>query len=215
MREIAGTLGWLVAGVLAAGCSSEGKPGRIAADGTVTPADPADVDRGCAEMEEATYELDPAISCDLAYRLARECSTKVCQNGETSCAGYDAKQQRAFGFENDGFLEGCKAGTLKMARIDCFKQVGRSCSGPIEGRRPANLRLLEATPLASLGSYFASSAHLEAAAVIAFDTLAGELRAHGAPDQLVQRLHHAAREEERHVEIASALARRFGAEPSD
>lgn len=215
MRDISATLGWLVAGVVGAGCgSSEGVPGRIAADGTVTAAEPREIDGKCQDSEEATYLLDPAISCDVAYALARQCSTKVCQNGETSCSGYDADRKIPFGRDNDGFLEGCRAGTLRMARIDCFRTTGSySCSGPIDGRRPAGLRAIDTKPLESLASYFASSAHLEAAAVIAFDNLAIELRAHHAPAALVRRLHRAAREEERHVVLAARLARRFGAEP--
>ena len=64
----------------------------------------------------------------------------------------------------------------------------------------------------SLGAYFAEIAHLEAAAVVAFEDLARELAHHGAPEKLVERAWAAAREETRHALLTGALARRYGAE---
>lgn len=64
----------------------------------------------------------------------------------------------------------------------------------------------------SIGAYFAEIAHLEAAAVVAFEDLARELAHHGAPGHLVERAWAAAREETRHALLTGALARRYGAE---
>lgn len=215
MRDLVGTLGWVVAGALASACdgSSPGTPGRIAPDGTVTSAEPAVLDGACAVNEEATYAFDPAISCELAYSLAKACATKVCQNGETSCAGYDGNRARLFGLDNDGFLEACKSDRTRIGQIVCFKHVRSKDCGAIEGRRPTGLHEIEAAPYVSVGQYFANAAHLEAAAVLAFERLEVELRANSAPRALLGRLRRATRDERRHVEITSALARRFGAEP--
>jgi hypothetical protein len=54
-------------------------------------------------------------------------------------------------------------------------------------------------------------AHLEAAAIEAFEILATELEHHGAPASLVARARRAARDEERHARIVGALAAREGA----
>jgi bacterioferritin (cytochrome b1) len=65
----------------------------------------------------------------------------------------------------------------------------------------------------SLGDYLAMSAELEAASVPAFRRLARELRAHGAPRELVSRAEKAARDEVRHARMTQRLAERFGGAP--
>jgi hypothetical protein len=83
----------------------------------------------------------------------------------------------------------------------------------IEGRRPDGLRQAAIEMDGSLATYFANAAHLEAAAVLAFERIGEELRAYGAPRELLARIAQAEKEERRHVVLTSALARRFGAEP--
>lgn len=83
----------------------------------------------------------------------------------------------------------------------------------VEGRRTEGLHAVDVDPYASVASYFANAAHLEAASVLAFERLERELREQGAPPALIGRMRRAAREERRHVEIMSELARSFGAEP--
>lgn len=83
------------------------------------------------------------------------------------------------------------------------------------GRIPAGLRKSEGMRFcgeedASLGAYFARVSQLEAASVAAFEVLAIELAAHGAPDSLLERVQRAAREEKRHALLTGALARHFG-----
>ena len=65
----------------------------------------------------------------------------------------------------------------------------------------------------SLGAYFAMTAELEAASVPAFQRLARELRAHGAPRELVSRAEKSARDEVRHARMMQRLAERFGGAP--
>ncbi len=67
---------------------------------------------------------------------------------------------------------------------------------------------------ADLGGHFARMAYHEAVAVQAFAALRAELRAHGAPTSLLRACRRAELDEVRHVRMASALARRFGATPS-
>ncbi|WP_223640087.1 ferritin-like domain-containing protein [Corallococcus sp. EGB] len=90
-----------------------------------------------------------------------------------------------------------------------------SCEAPFmcEGRRPEGLcsdgAVAQGTPV--LGALFARMAHLEAASVPAFERLADELAAHGAPEHLVRAAERSAKDEVRHAEAMESLARRHGA----
>lgn len=84
------------------------------------------------------------------------------------------------------------------------------------GRRPETLAAVdEPAGDDAVGRFFAYAAHLEAASVEAFEILARELTALGAPRSLVERARRAAGDERRHARVTAALARRFGAEPAD
>ena len=63
----------------------------------------------------------------------------------------------------------------------------------------------------SLGATFARAAWLEAASIHAFRRLARELRAHGAPRDLVDAARACARDEARHARTMARLARAYGA----
>lgn len=78
------------------------------------------------------------------------------------------------------------------------------------GRAPAGLR--PSRERGGVGGWLARVAHLEAASVLAFARLAGELSAHGAPGRLVAAARRAGRDEVRHARVTSALAGRYGAE---
>ena len=87
---------------------------------------------------------------------------------------------------------------------------------PICGRRPAGLgrprgRRNGGDPL---GTLLAQMASLEAASIPAFETLARELEAHGAPRSLCRAARRAAADEVRHARMMTALARRHGARPA-
>jgi len=84
------------------------------------------------------------------------------------------------------------------------------------GRRPAGLQLAPACDAADpedLGRQLAALAELEAASVPAFERLALELRAHGAPAELVRRARIAMRDEVRHACVMTELAARHGCTP--
>jgi hypothetical protein len=63
-----------------------------------------------------------------------------------------------------------------------------------------------------LGDFLAQVAHLEAASVHAFERLARELFAHGAPQALVRDALRAAGDEVRHAQVMGELARLHGGE---
>ena len=78
------------------------------------------------------------------------------------------------------------------------------------GRRPEGLGPCVRGRENDLGEWFAQIARLEAASVIAFERLAVELRALGAPDELVAIARASAVDEVRHARMTATLARRFG-----
>ena len=84
------------------------------------------------------------------------------------------------------------------------------------GRRPAGLSLpghalvAKRSKGSSVGNYFARVAHLEAASVVAFRALKGELERFGAPQRLRKRAEGAMRDEVRHARAMAVLARGWG-----
>lgn len=82
------------------------------------------------------------------------------------------------------------------------------------GRRPEGLHLDGAcADPDDIGGQLAAMAELEAASVPAFERLARELAAHGAPAALVRRARAAMRDEVRHARVMSRLAARYGSTP--
>ncbi len=99
-------------------------------------------------------------------------------------------------------------GGLAVIETERLEDGSANCA---VGRRPEGY-----SPTAqgtSLGDYFAMTAELEAASVPAFQRLARELRAHGAPRELVSRAEKSARDEVRHARMMQRLALRFGGAP--
>lgn len=92
--------------------------------------------------------------------------------------------------------------------VQCVYNCGPS------GRRPAGLEEAHAADGCAVGRYFASMAHLEAASVHAFRTMARELVAHGAPSRLVAAARRAARDEIRHARLTRQMAARHGGTPA-
>jgi hypothetical protein len=92
------------------------------------------------------------------------------------------------------------------------------CHDPVPckgGRRPKGLQAASVAPASGPGAYLAQLAHLETASVVAFERLAGALERLGAPRPLVERARRSARDEVRHAQVVSALARRWGAQPEE
>ncbi|MDI1482563.1 ferritin-like domain-containing protein [Polyangium sp. y55x31] len=103
-----------------------------------------------------------------------------------------------------------RSGEIQEVRAE---EIGRDSA--CIGRVPAGLTSAAADEGRSpLGDYLARAAHLEAASVIAFERLAAELCALGAPASLVHEARRAAEDEVRHADVVSALAQaRGGAAP--
>jgi hypothetical protein len=114
----------------------------------------------------------------------------------------------ACGVTSDALL-GCYATTVNASpAIAC--DVQQFCGGT--GRRPVALVEGPARAWASTaGACFARGARLEAASVLAFRVLGGELEAHRAPGALVEACHRAATEEIGHARMNAALTHRYGA----
>lgn len=82
----------------------------------------------------------------------------------------------------------------------------------IGGRAPDGLEPPSAVPGSSAaGRWLADAAHLERASVEAFEELARELAAYGAPAALVTAARAAADDERRHAALVTRLARAYGA----
>lgn len=93
---------------------------------------------------------------------------------------------------------------------DSYSCSALGASGGI-ARRPAEFSLGPCEARDDIGAFFAMAAQLEAAAIDAFAMLAAELRAHGAPPDLIRRAERAQHDEQRHARMTRGLARRFAA----
>ena len=80
------------------------------------------------------------------------------------------------------------------------------------GRLPAGLRghASRASGRGAVGQFWSEVAHLEAAAVVAFEQLAVELRRHGAPRHFVASALRSRNDEARHAVSTERIARRYG-----
>ncbi len=141
----------------------------------------------CASTDAGALDASDDASADAAACFA-DCS-QACQAAATkgefaTCLG-----------ESDG-------GASRVAQCESVVE----CTG----RRPDGLapQLTRAT---TIGEVLARAAWLEAASVVAFRRLARELRAHGAPAELVRVARASARDEIRHTRAMRALAERHGA----
>lgn len=157
-------------------------------------------------------------ACNLALREVTKPSgsyvscSEFCPARFTTCtiddtylqAFRDANPELTHDADAGGPTPVCPAPDDDRVKIEC----GNIC----EGRRTAGVR--EPTTRArSLGEYFATCAYLEATSVLAFERMHAELVVHGAPAEILDRVARARREEERHVELTTMLARRYGREP--
>lgn len=91
----------------------------------------------------------------------------------------------------------------------CTYYVPSHCASHIpSGRAPETLEV--AVRIGNVGDYFARAAWLEQMSVLAFEDLAEQLRAQGAPRGLVARARRAARDERGHARIFGDWAQRAG-----
>ncbi len=99
------------------------------------------------------------------------------------------------------------AGVLTVLETVRVEDGNPNC---VIGRMSDGIDRGDPSPSRSLGDYLARAAELEAAAVFAFERLARELRAFGAPEALVSEAERSARDEVRHASLTARLAARHG-----
>ncbi len=110
----------------------------------------------------------------------------------------------------ESFWRVTRDGKVTLSGRRTVEEGDNSC---IEGRRPAGLAATHVAWLASLADCFAEIAHMEAAAVLAFDDLERTLAALDAPWELRMRARRARHDEVAHAAMTSELAARFGGRP--
>ncbi|MFT6162876.1 MAG: hypothetical protein ACJA00_005480, partial [Myxococcota bacterium] len=99
-------------------------------------------------------------------------------------------------------------GTGTVTVLETIETTG---SNICAGRRPDGMVATEWVCDDAVAQHLAALAHLEAAAVIAFERLAVDLEHLGAPEQLVRRARAAASDEVDHAERMGAMAGQHGA----
>jgi hypothetical protein len=95
-----------------------------------------------------------------------------------------------------------------------YLTCGAGCIGRLHDDERSDAASTCASLAQSAGDFLADAARLEAASIDAFEIVARELEAFGAPDELVARAREAAREERRHARVVAALAVRRGSSPN-
>jgi hypothetical protein len=132
----------------------------------------------------------------------------------TGCGGYNCHPTmttETIQLVDGGLPQGFSAAGCPTIDFDAGTAV---CNVTLEclGREPAGL-LAAAASGGRLGDVLARMAHLEAASIVAFRQIATDLRALGAPAELVEAAMTSARDEVRHARAMGALAKRRGATP--
>lgn len=133
-------------------------------------------------------------------------------NVRPEAGGWTFKKTRKYcdGQETEYFTRVDRDGKASQAGTHDVHEGDNSC---IEGRRPANLVATDQAWLSSLTACFSEIAHMEAAAVVAFDDLHRALARHAAPPHLLARVRRARADEIEHAAITARLASRFGGRP--
>ncbi len=158
----------------------------------------------CCGDEPIVEPRGPSVVPSTAVGDGGAVSAEACLE---ACSQYDHSYGR-MRCQVDSSDAGGDADLEGGVRVQCIYETS-TCSQPA-GRRPAGHRERVGRGSTPLGAYFASIAALEAASVGAFEELARELAAHGAPKRLVARARRAARDEVRHAALVGELARRHG-----
>ena len=142
-------------------------------------------DLTCADAERTTVRAAPGGFLVTATKITRDCAPIITTR-------YTLRIWRS--------------GEIQEVRTE---EIARDSA--CIGRVPDGLASVPADEGRSLlGDFLARAAHLEAASVVAFERLAAELSALGAPTSLVDEARRAAEDEVRHADVVSALARARG-----
>jgi hypothetical protein len=115
-----------------------------------------------------------------------------------------------------GGTRGWQRSTVSTDGVVTLKEDHTVSRSPtcISGRRPDGLvASTRDEGQSSLAAFFAQSAYLEAASVVAFERLADELTTFGAPAELVARARRSGDDETRHAEVMEGFVKRLGSTP--
>jgi hypothetical protein len=202
-----------------------GEPGAAVDDGAGEPDVDPEGDVGAAEGEIVSrpgrdrcapkqFTPDPPDKCGRYMHLACGLPAGVTPGANCYLWLNDCKKVCPGAYFNCHAVgDSCKNGEIVpdatgAVDIDCA-----TCAKGV-GRIPAGLAPAVAPRAPSaVGRYFAAVAHLEEAAVHAFDRLHRELASSGAPAHLLEEAQRARRDEVRHTKLTARVARRFGGEP--
>jgi hypothetical protein len=195
--------------------SADGPAGDADTGGPVYPP-------GCTPPPPVALDAGGDVGVDCIYRVSLQCGLpsfvtsiyppncamdlQTCEKFCTGAAFPFLSCEIANGVGCDDDAMAFVAADGEAIAVDCDK-----CS--VMGRRPAGLVRARAVGRSPLGAFFGHAAHLEAASVEAFASLAGELKVLGAPAELILAAERSARDEERHARLTGRIARRHGGEP--
>lgn len=187
-------------------CNDSPPDARAYDDQGVAPDAVADAS-ACARRFEPSprscgYEQTVVFPCGLPDEIARLDAGAIYPESEAACRALCAGSSTM----NTVVAGMCREITSRDARpfvVHC----GTCCYG----RRTEGLAMPAFASGNDAGAFLAWTASLEAASVVAFERLAGELAAHGAPAPLVAAARASARDEVRHAAVVGALARSRGA----
>ena len=171
---------------------------------------------------EKDIDVTPEVACAIATQagvtqsstlssgLSGQACDEACGSGYGTCGlpdEYVNTYQAALPAVGDAGPVTCPSVTVPVT-VHC-------ATHPCTGRRTDGIHEPSASSCPGLGAYFAACSYLEAVSVHAFARLHRELRAHGAPDELLTLTRRAEQDEVRHAVLAATLARRFGVEPEE
>jgi hypothetical protein len=159
---------------------------------------------------------NPKDAAFLLFAVGRSISCEG-NNATKTATGYSVKARTGQGCgSRDDIVEHVYAitteGVVTETSSTVIEKGNPNCTA---GRRPDGL--VAAAPRDwddPVGRFFAEVAHLEAASVLSFARLAGELQMLGAPAALIDAAHASREDEVRHARMTSKMAKRFGAEPA-
>jgi hypothetical protein len=178
-------------------CGNPPSPQTYTVTYTVCP--PIDFDASEASSDAGGADADDASDNDAAQVDASDdvAPPPVCYaTCDQACAA-----ERPSNMGGAPFCQGTEAGAGDGGTVVAQCELMMLC-----GRRFDGL-----SDVVGCGEDFARAAWLEAASIHAFRRLARELRAHGAPDDLVAAARSAAKDEARHARLMARLAKRDGA----
>jgi hypothetical protein len=167
-------------------------------------------------IEELRKLVAPVDGPKDAALLATEPTGRIdcsAPNVRVVAGGYDVRTLDGFGCgSSDDIVERivrvAADGTTTVVATRVIEKGNPNCA---VGRRPEGFAI-EDRPCEDLGAFLAQIAQLEAASVPAFARLRDELRAHGAPRDLIAGAERARRDEIRHARMMRSLARGHGVE---